>query len=141
MYTSVADLPPASQLLFSNCTWTSKFLEVCCRLEYPARGDPPTAYSGQTGETPWGGSEDHLALGVLAHRSCGGQPVPCHLLSAVMPDHVFGISCCPFYLLFIEVNKQLTTCLQLYSHICTVCTVCTFIQYKHSPVFTSTAVT
>ena len=41
----------------------------------------------------------------------------CQMLSAVIPDHVLGISPFRVYLLFIEVNKHMSTCVQshLYS--------------------------
>jgi len=55
-----------------------------------------------------------------------------------MPDHVLGIRCFPFYLLFIEVSIQLSPCVQLYSLYCTLCTVCTYIQYKCSSVYKQT---
>ena len=65
------------------------------------------------------GSGDYLAQGpqALAPRHAGGQlyalAMCCHLLSAVMTDHVLGKSCFPLYLLFIKVNKQMSTCVQL----------------------------
>ena len=53
----------------------------------------------------WGSlSFEVLGPPVMLVQLCG---MCCHLLSAVMPDHVLGISCFPFYFLFIEVIKQL----------------------------------
>ena len=88
-----------------------------------------TPYSGQTGETPWGGIGDHLAWLPWHPGRAGGQlcalAMCCHLLSAMMPDHVLGIRCFPFYLLFISVwNKHTaehlcTAAIQTAEHLCT----------------------
>ena len=78
-----------------------------------------THYGGHTWETPWGTIGDDLALRAFAPGRAGCQlcalAMCCHLLSAAMPDHVLEIRCFPIYLYFIEVNKQLSTCVQ--SHV------------------------
>ena len=63
------------------------------------------------------GSISFEGLGTPVVQVVNCVPLPCNLLSAVMPDHVLGISCFRFYLSFIEVNKQLSSCVQslLYS--------------------------
>ena len=51
----------------------------------------------------------------------------CQMLSAVMPDHFLGLSPFRVYLLFIEVNKQLSTCVQSHLYSLYFYTVQTFI--------------
>jgi len=71
----------------------------------------------------------------------------CHLPRAVMTDRVLGISCFLFSFLFIEVNKQLNTCVQLDSHICTLCILFELLYntnvhwFTNKTAFTATAVT
>ena len=73
---------------------------------------PGVTYSGQTGETPLGGSGDHLALRALAPWSRRGSTVcPCHVLPSV------GCS-------------EARPCLGNKMLSFTVYTVCTCIQYK-----------
>ena len=137
--------------------WNSKFLEFWLQVGTPCQGWPP--YSGQTGETPWEGSGDHLALRALAPRSRRGQmcalAMCCHLISAVMPDHVLVISCFLFYLFFTKIKQTAEYCtVHLYSLYCYSCSVTSvqfvlFViaystnvhQYTNKPVFKAIAVT
>ena len=84
----------ASVIIFSSLFASGKLttpLQLHVGLQFPggfAAGwntlPRVTPYSGQTGETPSGGSGDHLALKALAHRSRRGSTVcPFHVLPSV----------------------------------------------------------
>ena len=56
VYTSVVDYPPASQLLFSNCTWTSKLLEILWQVYNTLAGVTPLQWPnlGNSMGRKWG---------------------------------------------------------------------------------------
>ena len=109
-----------------------------------------------TGKTPWGGIGDHLAWLPWHPGRAGSQlcalAMCCHLL---MPDHVMGIRCFPFYCIFISLwNKHTaehlcTAAIQTAEHLCTAVHFVLFVLlystnihwFTHNPVFTALAVT
>ena len=81
---------------------------------------------------------------VLILKTCWWETILYFIQPSII---ILGISCFLFSFLFIEVNKQLNTCVQLYSHICTLCILFVLLYntnvhwFTNKTAFTATAVT
>ena len=115
VYISVVDKHPAS------------LLQLNVDLQFP--GGLVAGWNTLTGVTPYWGNSMGSNWGSLSFEGLFTQVAQG---SNCGPLQSAAICCFAIYLSFNEVNRQLSTCVLLYSKLCT---VCTFIQYKGSLVY------